>query len=277
MAHENDESDALQASDDTSPGAADSAGLSADTAPEQTEDLHAQVREFLKTAPPEITGWANATAAQLDAPTPTPQVESRARRRVPPALIVLLLVPLVIWGVYKVGAPPESEQVAAMPSMPADHGAPELDTEAVAELEARVKADPADTEAMSELGKLHLISGDFREAAQWQQRILADNPDDVDARLALGVALFDQGELDPAQEQWERAAELDPTKAEPHYNLGFLHLSADPPDMEQVREHWEKVLELDPDSSMAETISTHMGGLDGLEPTPHEPTPKDEP
>ena len=264
MAHENDEPDTSRPQDETEPQ--DGAAPAAAPSPDQGEALHAQVREFLATAPPELTEWADTTAAQLDAPALTPQVEPRARRRVPPALIVLLLVPVLIWGVYKIGAPPESEQVSAMPSMPADHGAPELDTAAVAELEARVEADPADTEAMSELGKLHLVAGDFRKAAQWQQRILADNPDDVDARLALGVALFDQGDLEPAEEQWQRAAELDPTKAEPHYNLGFLHLSADPPDMDQVRVHWEKVLELDPDSSMAETISTHMGGLEGLEP-----------
>lgn len=274
MAHKDDDPGTPEATNDTSPVLADSAELSADTAPaqtqEQTEDLNAQVREFLATAPPELAGWASATAAQLGTGSPSAPPERRPRRRVPTALVVLLLVPVVIWGVYKIGAPPESEQATAMPSMPADHGAPSLDTEAVAELEARVEADPADIATMSELGRLHLMAGDFAQAGQWQQRILADHPDDVDARLALGVALFNQGDADTAQGQWERAAELDPTKAEPHYNLGFLHLSADPPDMDQVRAHWEQVLELDPDSSMAETISAHMGGLEGLEPTPQD-------
>ncbi|MDO5735734.1 MAG: tetratricopeptide repeat protein [Propionibacteriaceae bacterium] len=275
MSHRHNESDAVPA--ESTPLGGNSAEFSADATPDpgedlQGDDLHARVREFLDTAPPDLTQWASATAAQLGDTSPKAPLPARPRRRVPTALIVLLVVPLVIWGVWRIGVPPESEQVAAMPSMPAEHSAPPLDTDAVAEMEARVEADPADTEAMSELGRLHLVSGDFKQAAQWQQRILAEHPDDVDARLALGVALFDQGELDLAQVQWERASELDPAKAEPHYNLGFLHLSADPPDMDQVRVHWEKVLELDPESSMAKTISTHMGGLEGLEPTP-----KDEP
>ncbi len=239
---------------------------------ETTEDLDTRVREFLATAPPDLTEWAKATAAGLDTSTPVEPVERRPRRRVPTALVVLLLVPVVIWGVYKLGAPPPSDQAApaagasSMPSMPPGHGTPELDTEAVADLEAQVEADPTDIAAMSELGKLHLMAGDSEAAGQWQQRILADHPDDIDARLALGVALFNQDEVVKAQEQWERAAELDPAKAEPHYNLGFLYLSEDPPDMEKVSQHWDKVLELEPASSMAETINAHMGGLEGLEP-----------
>ena len=239
-----------------------------------SEEMHAQVRAFLETAPPELSAWASATAAKLDVPADTPTApESRRRRRVPTALLVVLLVPVIIWGVYKIGAPPAPEQTASgqaasIPPMSAEQNAPPLDTAAVAEMEARLEADPTDIAAMSELGRLHLMAGDFREAGLWQQRILADHPDDMDARLALGVALFNQGEAAPAQEQWERAAELDPTKAEPHYNLGFLHLSADPPDMDLVELHWNKVIELDPDSDMAETISAHMGGVEGLQPLP---------
>jgi tetratricopeptide (TPR) repeat protein len=146
----------------------------------------------------------------------------------------------------------------------------------VAELEKRVEADPDDVEAMSELGTLHLASGDLTQAGHWQQRILADHPDDIDARLALGVVLFNQGDLEGAEGQWTRAAELDPTKAEPHYNLGFLHLSTDPPDMDRVEEHWDKVIELAPDSDLADTIANHLAnvGADPIEPPAGDEAPK---
>lgn len=229
-------------------------GLPADASAAELRQTRTQVLDFLGEAPEEISGWASLQAEELAHPTPP-----RSRRRIV-TLLALVLVPLIIWGVYKIGeAPPERELDPAMTM--GESAAPALDQARVAELEAQVEQDPSDTAAMSELGTLYLTAGDLANAGRWQQRILADHPDDIDARLALGVVLFNQGELEAAEQQWTRAVELDPTKAEPHYNLGFLHLAADPPDMDQVEAHWAKVIELDPGSDMAETIANHLASL----------------
>lgn len=238
--------------------------------------MNERIREFLATAPPDLAEWAARTSAELDAPrSVSSQGPPPKRRKVPVALVLLIAVPLLIWGVYKIGAPPESDD-SALPQMSTGETAPPLDVERVAQLEAQVEADPDDVAAMSELGKLHLVAGDLENSGRWQQRILADHPDDVDARLALGVVLFNQGDLEAAEEQWVTASELAPEKAEPHYNLGFLHLATDPPDMDLVEEHWNKVVELDPESSMAETISTHLGSFSESDPTAN-PEPLEEP
>lgn len=211
-----------------------------------------QVLDYLEQAPEEIRGWAGRQTRELSHPAP------RRSRRPLVLLLTALLVPLLVWGVYKMGEVPVEDATEPVTSMGQAAAGPELDEERVAELEAQVEQDPADTAAMSELGTLYLTAGDLDQAGHWQQRILAERPDDVDARLALGVVLFNQGELEAAEQQWTRAGELDPTKAEPHYNLGFLHLSSDPPDMDRVEEHWSTVLELEPDSDMAATISNHL-------------------
>ncbi|WP_289017187.1 c-type cytochrome biogenesis protein [uncultured Ornithinimicrobium sp.] len=255
----------------TRPGAL---GLPPAADPHQVETTRQQVLAYLDEAPEEISAWAARQRQELTATATGP---TRRRLPVPPALLALIVVPLLVWGVYKLGEV-EDPQAAATPTMSTGQEAgqtpPPVDAEQVAALEARVEADPQDTAAMSELGTLHLMAGDLEEAGRWQQRILADDPDDLDARLALGVVLFNQGELTAAEEQWTAAIELAPDRAEPHYNLGFLFLSQDPPDMDRVEEHWGKVVELEPESDMAATIGTHLGqfGEDGAGAT-EEPQP----
>jgi tetratricopeptide (TPR) repeat protein len=86
-------------------------------------------------------------------------------------------------------------------------------------------------------------------------------PSDIDARLKLGAALFNVSDLDGAKEQWDAVLALDPDQAIAWYNLGFFHMSSDPPDWDAVRASWQKVLEIDPTSSMAATVQTHLDGL----------------
>jgi len=48
-----------------------------------------------------------------------------------------------------------------------------------------------------------------------------------------------------------------------HYNLGFLYLSMDPPQVERAEEAWGRVIELDPESSLAQTAAAHLESLLG--------------
>ena len=271
--------------DDVAGGAPPSAvlGVAEVASAEEVELTADRIMEFLATAPKDIDGWASrqraaveqaagqhaveaATGDHRDAPSEPPADQPATRptkRRIPRLLIVALLVPLVIWGVYKMGGAPSAGTESAAGGIPVAAASTPLplDTAKVAELEAKVTADPADIEPMRELARLHLFAGDLETSARWQQRILADHPDDIDARLALGVALFNQGNLDSAEEQWLRAVELDPTAPEPHYNLGFLYVASDPPRMDEAKEHWDTVVDLAPDSDMAKNIATHMGAV----------------
>ena len=109
----------------------------------------------------------------------------------------------------------------------------------------------------------------FADAATWQAKVVELKPTDVDSRLILGVAYFDDNQFDNAKAQWLKAAELDPTSPDPHYNLGFLYLSLDPPDPAAAEAAWRRVIALAPGSEIADTVESHIQSLDASpSPTP---------
>lgn len=242
-----------------------SLGLEPDASLAEVDAARDRLIGFLQSAPPELRPWAAQQVAAADAAhrflaaapgeSATPEegatladvVSDDADAHLPlaqhrrgartPLLLVLVGVGVVL-GVYFMGGD----------SLPADHpdttsagqsstATPALEEERAAELEAAVAADPSD----------------------------------VDARLALGVALFNGSDLAGAEEQWLAAAQLDPQQPEVQYNLGFLYLSRTPPDVEAARAAWGRVTELAPDSELAQTAAAHLERLD-TSPT-QEPTP----
>jgi hypothetical protein len=54
---------------------------------------------------------------------------------------------------------------------------------------------------------------------------------------------------------------LDPKNIEAYYDLGFMYLNQNPPDMANVTLNWNKVIEIDPTSSIAQTVRTHLAAL----------------
>lgn len=192
-----------------------------------------------------------------------PREPGGSQRSFPTALVLGMLAVGIVLGVYFMGDAPRADPGASTAATAsAQLEAAQLDEARVAELTAAVTTNPDDVEALRELGHLHYAAGDFAEAALWQQRLVDIDPGDIDARLALGVALFSQGDLNGAEEHWLAAVKLDPDQAEVHYNLGFLYLSLDPPDMDRVREEWNRVIELDPGSDIAQTAATHLERLE---------------
>lgn len=93
------------------------------------------------------------------------------------------------------------------------------------------------------------------------ERMVEDDPDDMDARLELGANYFNRGWISDAEEQWAYVAEADPDNVMAWYNLGFVYLAQEPSDTARAMEMRDKVIELEPDSELADTILTHMGGL----------------
>ena len=96
---------------------------------------------------------------------------------------------------------------------------------------------------------------------QLQDQIAA-NPNDTDARLELGVLLFqDASDVAGAGEQWLAVVQIDPNNETGWYDLGFYYLSLDPPDCVSAGDAWNKVMVLDPNGDNASTIMGHMSDL----------------
>jgi hypothetical protein len=88
------------------------------------------------------------------------------------------------------------------------------------------------------------------------------------ARLsALSVLVFGGprtiGKLAEAETAWRQVLAIDPKSVEAHYDLGFMYLSKNPPDLANVRKEWNEVIAIAPDSDIAKTVATHLKSLDG--------------
>jgi Tfp pilus assembly protein PilF len=104
-------------------------------------------------------------------------------------------------------------------------------------------------------------SADYAARAAELEAVLAAEPSNTDAMLELGVAYFNTGQIERAAAQWNKVAELAPDSAAAWFNLGFYHLSSDPPDAELAKAAWEKVIELAPGSDSALTAAKHLEAL----------------
>jgi len=95
------------------------------------------------------------------------------------------------------------------------------------------------------------------------QARIAQAPDDVDARLELGVLLYEQNppDLAGATEQFRRVVEIDPKNENAWYNLGFCYISMNPPDCASALDAWNTVTRIDPTGDNATQIRSHMMGL----------------
>lgn len=82
------------------------------------------------------------------------------------------------------------------------------------------------------------------EGAEMARRVLAWNGHSVDAWIYLGLAQRATGDLAGARQSLERAAALDPSRAETAYNLGSVALAAG--DSLAAREYFLRALELQP-------------------------------
>ena len=160
-----------------------------------------------------------------------------------------------------------------LPSVPGLTGTPApdasqatIDTARVAQLMQAIQANPRDVAALQELGDLYFGVNDYGVAAEWEQKVLDIEPNNVTAHLALGAANFNLGNSADAESHWRRVIELNPSDTsalvEAHYDLGFMYFSANPPDVDKTIVEWQTVIDLSPDSDIAQTVATHLATLE---------------
>lgn len=117
-------------------------------------------------------------------------------------------------------------------------------SEAIAELEALVKADPANPVFRGSLGKALRDAGRHDRAVHVYQEAVALNPSDAEAWYNLAVALGDAGRKRQAAEAMGEAIRRGGKQPEAHNTLGVV-LAAEGKPEEAIRE-FERAVELDP-------------------------------
>lgn len=174
---------------------------------------------------------------------------------------------VVVAGVYQLGAASASPSASQPPASAQPQPSAGIDQARVSDLMAKVQADPTDSESMMQLGDIFYVAGDFGAAATWFGKAYEVDATDSEAQLALGAALFNAGDMDGAEAAWIAVVDREPDNLEAHYDLGFLYLNREPPDMAGVQREWSKVVELAPDSDVAQTVKAHLDALASAEPS----------
>jgi tetratricopeptide (TPR) repeat protein len=84
-------------------------------------------------------------------------------------------------------------------------------------------------------------------------------PDNRDARLELGRALFETGDIQGAIHETEALLQMDPANVDALYNLGAIYgnMAQD----ERAREYWQKAANTAPDSESGRRAKENLPKL----------------
>jgi len=213
----------------------------------------AQDGPVLASQPPATAPAAPGAFAALAANEP-------ARKKMVWAAVPLLVV-AVVFAVFQMGKADDVPGISGKPTgqeTTAASGPAAVDQAKVAALMQKITANPKDVASLQGLGDLYFAATDYKNASVWEQKILAVDPKNKVALISLGAAQFNLGNAAEAKKHWLVAAKLYPNEAEVHYDLGFLYMSATPPDTANMRAEWAKVVAIDPNSALAKTVATHL-------------------
>jgi tetratricopeptide (TPR) repeat protein len=172
---------------------------------------------------------------------------------------IVVAVAAVAFGVYSIG----QSSVPGITGSPVPGAStPAIDPAAVSGLMQKLATNAKDVETLQALANLYYAGGDFETASTWLGKVLEVDPKNVAALLGSGAASYNLGDYATAESAWRKVLAIDEKNVEAHYDLGWMYLSQDPPDVEKVKVEWTRVIALDPTSDAAKTASSHLQRLD---------------
>jgi Flp pilus assembly protein TadD len=153
------------------------------------------------------------------------------------------------------------------------------DQEAFARLDRATTVDPSFRDARFNKAAVLLDAGDY-SGAKTELDVAAKGDDDIDALVALGVALRGLGDIDRARNVWERVLRQSPSQPDALYNLGVLHMEFQR-DEGKARDYLTKFLDAASDEHPRKKDATaRLSQLGGSKPAPAgpaKPAPKPQP
>lgn len=214
-------------------------------------------------APIPATPAARVAATKGEsAPRPTAATGNRLIRRVAIGAAAIVGVVAIALAGYNLNGGTGVPPINGTP-VPEAAASPGVDAAQVAELMKKIQADPRDIASLQSLADLYYQASDFKTAGTFLEKVLAVDSKNLTALLALGAVQFNQGNSADAEKQWRAVLAIDAKNVEAHYDLGFMYLSKNPPDVANVKLEWGEVIAIDPNSDVAKTVATHLASLDG--------------
>ena len=152
--------------------------------------------------------------------------------------IFIALIVGVIMGIYVAGGSGDAGDASSLTTQELPEGHPDI----------------------SEMGSSSASGGSVEGLAELVA-LVAREPDNLDARIDLGVAYLNAGEVGEAGSQWQTVLDADPENIPALYCMGFYYLALPEPDEEAAAETWSRVVELAPDSPEAESAASLIDSL----------------
>ncbi len=174
-------------------------------------------------------------------------------------LLGVLIGAIVLGGVFAVRQATSGDGGGA--SLPTNADAPAFDEARASELQQLIEQDPANQDAIFELGEMNFQAGRYEDTTLWFTKLVELDPTNKHALTDLGTAAYNSGDAVNAKVWWEKVLAIDPNDVQTHYNLGFMYANVEPRDLAGAVREWETVLALDPESQLAQTARVHIDGL----------------
>lgn len=165
------------------------------------------------------------------------------------ALFAIFGVRTLTSGDGKGGSLPATAEVAAFDQARAD------------ELQVLLQQDPANQDALFELGEIMFEGQRYEESIEALTKLVALDPANKLALNDIGTANFNLGRPDEAKVWWRKTLATDPNDVQAHYNMGFVFANTEPRDLAGAVNEWETVVRLDPTSQLGQTARVHVDGL----------------
>jgi Flp pilus assembly protein TadD len=127
-------------------------------------------------------------------------------------------------------------------------------------LEDSLKKNPGHVPILVRMAQIHMDLGDKDQAVRRLREAVEAEPKNPQARLELGRALFESGDVHGAIRETNSLLEMDPYDIDGLYNLGAIYANLGQDD--RAREYWTKAVSVDPDSESAQRPMNALKQLD---------------
>jgi len=127
----------------------------------------------------------------------------------------------------------------------------------IADLEARHKQDPKNTEVLWRLGDAYFDSKQFNDSARYYKMVLEIKPGEADLYNDLGLSLHYLGKSAEALVYLEEGIKKNPYHQRIWLTKGFI-LAYGTGDIEGARVAWEKATALNPESQIGKAAAEYL-------------------
>lgn len=173
----------------------------------------------------------------------------------------------------KAGPPPHPAVPMGGGQVPSLQEMKQMGDKQAAPLLEKLKSDPNNSAALSQVGAIYHATHQFKQAAAYYGKAVQADPKNVALRNKLASCLYRDGDVDGAIAQLNRALSYDPKDANSLFNLGTIRLEGKQ-DGKGALAAWQKLLKSNPQLSadrkatvlkLMANVQTTLGDQHGIE------------